>query len=119
MLLTFLPYLLCRTVRQLRNIIILLSLVITTNWLLARYCHSICMSYEVDIFTIYFLVWQFVGLIYKWLDQDLPILSFTLHQKATCLAMAFLAFIVYDVVFRPVPTCVGFAYVWLMSFIDM
>ncbi len=118
-LLIFLPYLLFRTVRQLQNIIVFLSLVITTNWLLARYCHSIYMSYEVDIFTVYFLVWQFVGLIYKWLDQDLPILSFTLHQKVTCLSMAFLAFIVYDLVLRPAPTYVGFAFVWLTSFIDM
>ncbi|CAF3360143.1 unnamed protein product [Rotaria socialis] len=118
-LLIFLPYLLFRTVRQLQNIIVLLSLIITTNWLLARYCYNIYMSHEVDIFTVYFLVWQFVGLIYKWLHQDLPIISFTLHQKATCLSMAFLAFITYEVVLRPLPTYVGFAFVWLMSVIDI
>jgi hypothetical protein len=118
-LLIYLPYFLFRTVRKLQNIIALLSLIITTNWLLARFCDNIYICYEVDIFTVYFFVWQFVGLIYKWLHQDLPIISFTLHQKATCLSMAFLAFIMYDIVFRPLPTYVSFAFVWLMSVTDM
>jgi hypothetical protein len=118
-LLIYLPYLLFRTVRQLQKIILPLSLLIITTWLVARYCYNIYMSYEVDIFTVYFLVWQFVGLIYGWLHQDLPFLSFTFHQKSTCLSMAFLAFIVYDVSLRPSPTYVGFAFVWIMSVQDM
>ncbi len=114
-----LPFFLFHFVRQLQNIMVLLLLMITTNWLVARYCDTIDMGYEVDIFTVYFFVWQLVCLIYKWLHQDLPMLSFTLHQKATCLSMAFCAFIEYDIIFRFAPTYAGFAFVWLMSTLDM
>jgi hypothetical protein len=45
------------------NIIVLLLLMIMTNWLLARYWDTIYMRYEVDILTVYFFIWQFVYLI--------------------------------------------------------
>jgi len=98
---------------------VFLLLMITTNWLVARYCDTIDMGYEVDIFTVYFFVWQFIYLIYKWLYQDLPMLSFSLHQKATCLYMALTAFMEYDVLFRLLPTYMFFAVVWLWSAIDV
>ncbi|CAM4894670.1 unnamed protein product [Rotaria socialis] len=77
------------------------------------------MWYEVDIVTVYFFVWQFVSLIYKWLNQDLSYLSHTVHQKATCLSMAFLTFLVYDVLLRLMPTYLGYVYLWLMSVLDI
>ncbi len=101
-------------------IIIILFLTIVISWFLTRYCDNIDMWYEVDVFTVYFFVAQFVCLIYKWLHQDLPIISFTLHQKATCLSMALITFIVYDIFFSLfVPTYISFATIWLMSIIDM
>ncbi|CAM4888284.1 unnamed protein product [Rotaria socialis] len=114
-----LPYLLYSSVRKIPRIITLLPLMITATWLLARYCHTIYMWYEVDTFTVYFLVWQFAALIYKWLYQDLPIISFTLHQQVTCLSMAYLAFTTYDIVFRLVPTYIDFAFFWLVSAMDI
>jgi hypothetical protein len=107
------------SVRQLPSIIVHLLLMIVTNWFLARYCYSINIWYDVDIFIVYFFVWQFVCLISKWIHQDLPYLSFTLHQKACCLCTAFLTFMVYDIVLRFVPIYVNLAFIWLMSVVDM
>ncbi|CAF1280552.1 unnamed protein product [Rotaria sordida] len=110
--------LLC-SARQMQNVIIISSLMIMTSWLLARCCDTIYIWYEVDIFTVYLLVWQFVCLIHKWIHQDLPYLSFTLHQKACCLYMAFLAFIMHDVALKYLPTHINFALLWVMSIVDI
>ncbi|CAF1159885.1 unnamed protein product [Rotaria sordida] len=51
--------------------------------------------------------------------NDLPYLSFTLHQKACCLYMAFLAFIMHDVALKYLPTYINFALLWVMSIVDI
>lgn len=115
----FLLILLLYADRQLPNIIFPLLLIIMTNWFLARYCDTIYIWYEVDIFTVYFFVWQFVCLIYQWIHQDLPYLSYTLYQKASCLFTAFLAFMVYDIMLQFLPRYLAFGFIWLMSVVDM
>ncbi len=111
--------LLIYSTRQMLNIVLPFLLTIVTNWLLARYCNTINMWYEIDILTIYLFVWQWVCLIYEWICQDLPYFSFNLHQKAACLYCAFLSFMVYDVLLQCCPTYVKFAFVWIASFGDM
>jgi hypothetical protein len=112
-------FLLTYCTRQLNNIVLPFVLTMITNWLLARYCNTIKMWYEIDILTMYFFVWQWVCLIYKWICQDLPYLSFTLHHKAACLYCAFVAFMLYDVLFQYCPTSFQFGFIWVVSFVDM
>jgi hypothetical protein len=109
---------LCSTPQQ-KDIIVQSSFLIMTAWLFGRYIDTINTWYEVDVFTVYICVWQFFGLIYKWLYQDLPYLSFALCQKAFCLYVAFYTFIMYDILFRYLPKYVNFALIWLVAAVDM
>ena len=105
--------------QQLFNIVLPFLLTIATTWFLARYCSTIDMWYEIDILTVYFFIWQWVSLIYGWICQDLPHLSFNLHQKAVCLYCAFLSFMVYDILLRYCSTNVKFGFVWIAAYVDV
>jgi hypothetical protein len=54
-LILLLYILLIYSTRQLNNIVLPFVLTMITNWLLARYCNTIKMWYEIDILTMYFL----------------------------------------------------------------
>ena len=105
--------------RKLHNLFLPFVFLNISTWFLARYCNSINIAYEVDIFTAYFFVWQLICLIYKWIHQDLPYFRYCLHQMASCFYTAFLAFILHDVVIRYLGTITSFAIVWIMSILDM
>jgi hypothetical protein len=55
--------------QQLFNTVLPFLLTIATNWLLARYCNTINIWYEIDILTIYFFVWQWVCLTVQFLSS--------------------------------------------------
>jgi hypothetical protein len=117
--LTCLGILLLCSPLQLQKSILISLLTIITTWLVGRCCDTIYTWYHIDIFTVYLFVWQIVSLIHKSLNQDLPYLSFTFHQKASCLYVAFLAFTIYDIGLRFLPTYVNFVLLWMTAAVDM
>jgi len=87
-------------------------------WLLARWCDSFHMWYSVDVFTIYFLVWQFIYLMFQWCYHQLswPFLIF--YQVSICILTAIAAFLFYDLVFRYFPSII-LVIIWFACFYDM
>jgi hypothetical protein len=102
-----------------QNIVVLLFLLTMTNWVLARYCSSINIWFEIDIFTIYLFLWQLVYSICNWVDQSLPYISFTLHQILSCLYMSFLSYMLYDIILQYFSAYINFGYLWITSIVDM
>ncbi len=97
--------------------ILMLNLILNV-WLIARLCNSLNLWYQVDVFTVYFFVWQFIYLFSKWISQELPWISFTIQQGLLCLWMAFLAFIIHDTASRYFPFYFKFAFLWYYSVED-
>jgi hypothetical protein len=105
--------------RKILNIVLPFLLMVMSVWFSARCCNGIFIWYEVDILTVYFFVCQFISLIYQWIHQHLPYLSFTLHQRASSFYTAFLAYLVYDLLLRLIPTYFNFTFIWLAALIDV
>lgn len=105
--------------RKLQDLILPVILLNVSTWLLARFCDGIIMFYEADILTVYLFVWQLSFIIYQWIHQDLPYLSYGLHQIVSCLYVAFLSFMVYDVLLRYLGTFFNFTFIWVASIFDM
>jgi hypothetical protein len=87
--------------------------------LLNRYFTDHQLENPLDLFTVYLLVWQFVQVICRWESHDLwwPVLI--LQQASLSLFIAFIAFIMYDVLFRHLPIQFHFTVLWFRAIIDM
>ncbi|CAF3580373.1 unnamed protein product [Rotaria sordida] len=73
---------------------------IIIGWLLARFFDAFYWRYQIDMLTIYFLIWQFMFVIVKWESEEVPIFSFGVHRVWLCMSVAFGAFITHNTVFR-------------------
>jgi len=93
-------------------------LTIVNVWLLARLCDDIHLSYQVDVFTIYFLVWQFIYPISKWCTHQLSWPALILHQGSMCLLPAIVVFIIHSRGFRYFPS-MELAVFWITAFYDV
>ncbi|UJR22355.1 hypothetical protein I4U23_025417 [Adineta vaga] len=87
-------------------------------WLLARWSDNFHFWYPIDIFTVYFLVWQFSYLMFQWCYHQLswPFLIF--YQASLCILIAIGAFIMYDLVFRYFST-INLVVIWFVCFYDV
>ncbi|UJR22358.1 hypothetical protein I4U23_025420 [Adineta vaga] len=87
-------------------------------WLLARWSDNFHFWYPIDIFTVYFLVWQFSYLMFQWCYHQLswPFLIF--YQASLCILIAIEAFIMYDLVFRYFST-INLVVIWFVCFYDV
>lgn len=73
---------------------------IICGWLIGRLWDGVDLWYEVDMITIYFLIWQVMVVIAKWEFEQLPILSHNVYRGWLCTWLAFGAFVVHDAIFR-------------------
>jgi hypothetical protein len=88
-------------------------------WLLARYCEDKDLCYQVDVFTVYLLVWQFIYLMCKWEEHDFSYPFLILQQGSLRVSASFLAFFYYDFMFRYLTIQFNFALLWLWSLYDV
>jgi hypothetical protein len=93
-------------------------LTIVNVWLLARLCDDIHLSYQLDIFTIYFLVWQFSYPICQWCIHQLPWPGLILHQGSMSLLPAIIVFVLHDAILH-YPPSVELALFWMIAFYDV
>jgi hypothetical protein len=93
-------------------------LTIVNVWFLARLCDDIHFWYQVDVFTVYFLVWQFSYPICQWCLHQLSRPALILHQGSMCLLPAIVVFLLHDTIFRYYPT-MRLAIFWIMAFDDV
>ena len=77
---------------------------------MGRFFDSFALWYQVDVFTVYFLIWQLMFVLTQWEYEQLPLLSTTFYQGWLCLLVASQAFVVYDVVFRYLPPSFKFCF---------
>jgi hypothetical protein len=84
----------------------------------ARFCNALSFRCQIDVFTVFFLMWQFTFLIYKWYTWKLPWFSFTLHQTSLCTYMAFISYAFYDMVLRYFPVRYKFGFLWFLAIKD-
>jgi hypothetical protein len=95
-----------------------LVLALITVWFGTRFCNARSFQSQVDVFTVFFLIGQFVFLICKWYCEELPCFSFTLHQASLCTLVAFISYAFYDAVFRYFPVHFKFGILWLVAIKD-
>jgi hypothetical protein len=53
---------------------------VISPWILGRFCDGRYLWYQVDIFTMYFLIWQIMLIISLWEYNELPLLSVTIYR---------------------------------------
>ncbi len=70
---------------------------LTNVWLISRLCNVLNLSCQVDVFTVYFVVWQFTYVFSEWISHELPWFSFNLQRGLLCLWMSFSAIIFHDI----------------------
>jgi prepilin signal peptidase PulO-like enzyme (type II secretory pathway) len=87
-------------------------------WYAARFFNALSLSCQIDVFTVFFVVWQFIYLICKWHAQELPYFSFTLYQASLCIFTAFISYASYDIVLRYLPVQYKFVFLWLIAIQD-
>ena len=87
-------------------------------WLLARWCDSFHFWYPLDIFTVYFLIWQIIYLMFQWCYRQLSWPCLIFYQASICIVTAIEAFIFYDLFFRYFPS-VTIIMIWLACYDDM
>ncbi|CAF1413848.1 unnamed protein product [Rotaria magnacalcarata] len=92
---------------------------IIQTFFLARFCDAFNFSYSLDIFTVYFLVWQVMFLITAWELQILPLISLTFFRGCQCMIPAFIMYFVYDFFFRLLPMEVNFLLIWIFALADI
>jgi len=92
---------------------------IISAWILGRYCDGLYLWYQVDIFTIYFFIWQIMFIISQWEFQELPLLSITIYRGWLCLGIATNAFMFHDNLVRYLPFVFRFCLFWTSSIKDM
>jgi hypothetical protein len=88
-------------------------------WLLARFCDGKYLYYEVDIITVYFLIWQCTYVMCKWEDHDFSYPLLILQQGSFCISISLLTFLLYDYEYRFFPIQISFALLWLWSLYDV
>ena len=92
---------------------------ITGIWLLGRFFDKIHLEYQVDIFTMYLLVWQLMFIAVKWEFEQYAIFSLTFYRGWLCFLMACNAFIFHDTACRYLPAPIIWMWFWLFSIKDM
>ncbi|UJR18129.1 hypothetical protein I4U23_005029 [Adineta vaga] len=72
-----------------------------------------------NIFTVYFLVWQFMYVMCKWECYELswPLLIF--QQASSCISSSLTVFFLYDILYRYVPFQLKIIFVWSLSLYDI
>jgi hypothetical protein len=85
---------------------------------LTRFCNALSFRCQIDVFTVFFLLWQFIFLIYKWYSEELPCFSFALHQASFCAGVAFISYVSHDMVYRYVPVRYKFGLLWFLAIKD-
>ena len=84
-----------------------------------RYFTDHQMENPLDLFTVYLLVWQFVQVICRWESHDLCWPALILQQASLCLFIAFITFIMFDVLFHHLPIPFHFSVLWFRALLDM
>ncbi|CAF4888147.1 unnamed protein product [Rotaria socialis] len=87
--------------------------------LVARFCDAFNLSCPLDIFTVYFLIWQIMFIITEWESNKLPLISLTFYRAWLCIMPASIIFVIHDFVFRYLPIQVNFLLLWLIAFADV
>lgn len=93
--------------------------IIICGWLMGRLWDNVGLWYEVDMITIYFLIWQVIFIITKWELKQLPISSLGFYRGWSCTWWAFGAFIAHDTIFRYLSTQIRFIFFWMVAVADM
>jgi len=87
--------------------------------LVARFCDAFNLFCPLDIFTVYFLIWQIMFTITEWESGKLPLISLTFYRGWLCIMPASIMFVIHDYVFRYLPIQVNFLLLWLIAFLDV
>lgn len=85
----------------------------------ARFYDAFNLSCPLDIFTVYFLIWQIMFIITEWESDKLPLVSLTFYRVWLCKMPASMIFVIHDSVFRYLPIQVNFLIFWLIAFSDV
>ncbi len=98
---------------------ILPVILMTANvWLLARLCDNIYLWHQIDVFTIYFIVWQISYLMNQWCMHELSWASLILHKGSICVISTLIALVFYELFFHySIPY--NFVWWWLIAFDDV
>jgi hypothetical protein len=88
-------------------------------WLLTRFCEGNYLYYEVDVITVYFLIWQCTYIMCKWEDHECSFPFLILQQGSLCISAALFTFLVYDYGYRFFPIQLNFVLLWLWSLYDV
>jgi hypothetical protein len=91
---------------------------LTNVWLIARLCNGLNLWCQVDVFTVYFLVWQFTYVFSKWISHELPWFSFNLQRGLLCLWKSFSAIILHDTCLRYSSIHLKLALLWYLAVQD-
>jgi hypothetical protein len=92
---------------------------IINSLLLARFCDAFNLRCQLDIFTVYFLIWQIMFLLTEWEFQNLPLISLTFYQGWLCIMQSFLIYFIHDFFFGLLPIEVNFLCIWILALADM
>ena len=87
--------------------------IIFTIWVvefLGRYLDYMNFLQKTDVLTVYLFVWQLVSLVWKWMWYHLPSPILFIEQGLLCIFMAFLSFVVHNVVHRYIPREIKLAF---------
>ena len=95
------------------------AVMIFVVWLLNRFYTDQQWDSSLDLFTVYFIVWQFVQLICHWQSHELWWPALILQQASLCLFTAFTALVPYEIIVRHLPSQFYFTVLWIRSLIDM
>jgi hypothetical protein len=87
--------------------------------LLGRYLNFLEISDQIDLVTVYFVVWQLISVVWTWMCRLLPSAILLIEQVATCIFLSATAFALHHCVFRYVPKEVSLASFWILSVADM
>ncbi len=104
--------------QQVTKLTKLVLITMTSVWFLTCLCNGLNLWYQMDVFTLYLIMWQFTYLLRKWWLHELPWVSLSLHQGSLCLSMAFLAYSAYNVALRYFPVYFQFAFLWFVAVED-
>jgi hypothetical protein len=89
-----------------------------TVWFVTRFCNALRFQCQIDVFTVFFLIWQLISSICKWQSHELLCFSFTLHQTTFCTFVAFVSYAYYDIIFRYLPVRYKFGILWFHAVKD-
>jgi len=87
--------------------------------LVARFCDAFNLYCPLDLFTVYFLIWQIMFIITEWESDKLPLISLTFYRGWLCIMPASMIFFIHDFVFRYLSIQVNFFLLWLIAFADV